>query len=303
MPAAPPPPAAPRHWFVELLGGGAAGVGLVLVLLPTLAVIYGAVSFKGSMIVGLPVLAILGIMILLGTLSLVAMLFKQLELTDPKQPLALPPGSMRATIALALIVLFAIFSITLYLSISNAGVPYTVAGLREAERNALVLATPSRVIVAEEDDCATAAKDACPKDDRRYKVTLRAASSTEGIDFAKQLLVLVGTLMTSVTSYYFATRAGSETDKTASPDATSQRTAGSPVSPAPAPDAAPAAAPAAATTPAAAPAAAGPVAAPVEPHAHAHDPDDADGCDVAILDATADEHLPPAMGGVAPKEA
>jgi len=284
---------AQTNQLLELLGGGAAGVGLVLVLLPTLAIVVGAVFFNGSMIVGLPVLAILGIMILLGTLSLVAMLFKQLELADPRQPLALPPGSMRATIALALIVLFAIFSITLYLSISNAGVPYTVSGLREAERNALVLATPSRVIVAEDDACASEAKDNCPKDDRRYKVTLRAASSSEGIDFAKQLLVLVGTLMTSVTSYYFASRAGSETDKPAGPDAGAQRTVTGSPAPAPAPATTPAPAPPATTPPAAAPAA----------NAQTHDPDDADGCDVDILDATADEHLPPAVGGVAPKQA
>lgn len=285
-------PASHSGWLVELLGGGAAGVGVVLVLLPTLAIVLGAVFFKGSMIVGLPVLAILGIMILLGTLSLVAMLFKRLELADPRQPLALPPGSMRATISLSLIVLFAIFSITLYLSISNNGTPYTVSALREADRNALVMATPSRVILVEDDQCASGDMDACPAADRRYKVTLRAASSSEGVDFAKQLLVLVGTLMTSVTSYYFATRASAETDKSGVIDPALRTLSvqrvnsgvggGTALTSDGVDGGGSASAGGAGTT------------------THAHVADDADGCDVEILDATADEHLPLAIGGVAP---
>jgi hypothetical protein len=281
-----------------MLGGGAAGVGLVLVLLPTLAIIIGAVSFNGSMIVGLPVLAILGIMILLGTLSLVAMLFKQLDLTDPTQPLALPPGSMRATIALALIVLFAIFSITLYLSIANAGTPYTVSGLRESERNALLMATPSRVVLAEDDQCAKPAADnACAAEDRRYKVVLRAASSSESIDFAKQLLVLVGTLMTSVTSYYFATRAGADADKSAG--AAPSTGAGQPTAGRGGAASAETGTEPAGTAGAGLAAGPGKATAAASNRSHAHDPDDADGWDVEIVDATADEHLPPASGGVA----
>ncbi len=278
--------------LLDLLGGGAAGVGFVLVLLPTAAIMLGAVYFEGSMIVGLPVLAILGIMILLGTLSLVAMLFKQLDLADPRQPLALPPGSMRATIALSLIVLFAIFSITLYLSIANAGIPYQVGGLREAERNALVTATPSRVILSEDDDCASPTKDACPVADRRFKLTLRAASSSEGIDFAKQLLVLVGTLMTSVTSYYFAARAGADSDRVSAADpATQAKTTVQTTTPqgGAGAEAGGDGAGAGATNLAGA-GAVGPV----------HDPDDADGGDVERIDATPDHDLPPAVGGVAP---
>ena len=49
-----PRPVATHHWRVELLGGGAAGIGVALVFLPTLAIVLGAVFFNGSMIVGLP---------------------------------------------------------------------------------------------------------------------------------------------------------------------------------------------------------------------------------------------------------
>ncbi|OYU42501.1 MAG: hypothetical protein CFE44_23640, partial [Burkholderiales bacterium PBB4] len=208
-----------------MLGGGAAGVGAVLVLVPTLAIVGGVAWSRGSMTVGLPVLAILGIMMLLGTLALVAMLFKRLDLTNRDQPLALPPGSMRAAIALSLIVLFAIISITLYLSISEGGKPYRVTDLRDTERNTLVIAGAARVMDVYDDACAGRAQAAnqptnlvegpatsaaakasepCADSDRRYSVVLRPLPSTESTDLAKQLLVLVGTLMTSVTSFYFA---------------------------------------------------------------------------------------------------
>lgn len=246
-------PAGQSDTLSDLLGGGAAGVGLVLVLLPTALLVACVAWFDRYKMVGLPVLAILGIMILLGTLALVAMLFKRLDLSDPLQPLALPQGSMRAAISLSLIVLFAIISITLYLSISNSGEPYTIGGLREGERTALVSATPSRVVQSYEERCATAAPPpdsapapagsppaavptpvtrapatatACAPGDRRFAVVLRAAPSSEAVDIAKQLLVLVGTLMTSVTSFYFAARAGAEPSKTATADPAAGKSAG-----------------------------------------------------------------------------
>jgi hypothetical protein len=103
--------------------------------------------------VRLPVLVITGVMALFATLALVAVTFSVAGLTDPTQALGLPEGSVRAAIALSLIVIFAITSIYLYSSLSKA--------------------------------------DANPRGD----------------DFAKQVFAVVGTLMTSVASFYFASRA------------------------------------------------------------------------------------------------
>ena len=101
------------------LTGGAFGAGLVLVLLPTIALFYIFEEADKLPSVGLPILAIFGIMILFGSVSLVSTLFARLKLSDKSQALALPEGSIRAAIALALIVLFAIISIMLYQSSSN----------------------------------------------------------------------------------------------------------------------------------------------------------------------------------------
>ena len=159
----------------------------------------------------------------------------------------------------------------------------------------------------------------CAEADRRYAVVLRAALPADAVDLAKQLLVLVGTLMTSVTSYYFATRAGAESDKSghtnpAAPDPVAQRVttppdgsggaggasvadrrAGgvTPVDPGAAPP--PSGTAVAGVAAATGAGATGPAAA----AAHAHAPDDADGCGVEMLDATPDDQLPIATGGVA----
>lgn len=246
---------------------GALGVGLVLVALPMLLLFAGADYLDKVHMVGLPLLAIFGIMILFGSLALVAMLFESLNLTNPEQPLALPEGSIRAAIALSLIVLFAIMSILLFKS--SAGTPFELGGLTEGQRNDIVAKSADRVQKIADAPCAKvlAAGTSCVADDRRYVVTLRSGVSSESTDLAKQLLILVGTLMTSVTSYYFASRAQSSATDAAIAKA-------NPASPAPAPAPAPA---------------------PVAPESDAH----VDGCDVAIDDPTPDHALPAARGGVA----
>lgn len=113
-----------------------------------------------EMAVRLPVLVITGVMALFATLALVAVAFSVAGLADPTQALGLPEGSVRAAIALSLIVIFAITSIYLYSSMADA------------------------------------------------------APDSPHVDFAKQVFAVVGTLMTSVASFYFASRAGAPTATT-----------------------------------------------------------------------------------------
>lgn len=280
---------------------GAFGAGLVLIVLPCAALYFGIDKIGAHPIVGLPILAVFGIMILFGALALISTLFARLYLSDASQALALPEGSIRAAIALALIVLFAIISIMLYQSISK---PYEITGLAEAQKDALLKdvtnhviavvpqcrasvegtaaalkgagATPTPVTSAE--GAATLVKGAegpttplkgCDPQDVRYSVFVRQPQGQESTDLAKQLLILIGTLMTSVTSFYFASRAtepkredktsGSAGDGTAGGDGqggtgSSGQSAGE---------------------------------------------NTVDGCDVAVVNATQDEDLPASKGGVA----
>lgn len=255
------------------LTGSALGVGFVLVTLPAALLFFGSRYLESVSLIGLPLLAIFGIMILFGTLALVAMLFQSLGLDDKRHPLALPEGSIRAAIALSLIVLFAIISIMLFQGM--AGKPMLLDGLTEPQRNEMVLKFGSRVESLSE-HCAKppAAGAECAGDDRRFALSLRSAPGPESLDLAKQLLILVGTLMTSVTSYYFAARGLS--GETRPPARQRDAAAGDDD----------AAAPAAA--------AAGSTVTTAEPEAHV------DGCEVPIDEATPDDQLPAARGGVAP---
>jgi len=121
--------------------------------------LYKMLGQDNNDVIRLPVLVITGVMALFATLALVAVTFSVAGLTDPTQALGLPEGSVRAAIALSLIVIFAITSIYLYSSLSEAD------------------------------------------------------ASSPGVDFAKQVFAVVGTLMTAVASFYFASRASTSAAK------------------------------------------------------------------------------------------
>ena len=243
---------------------GAFGAGLVLIVLPCIALYFGIGTMGRMPAIGLPILAIFGIMILFGALALVSTLFARLSLSDPQEALALPRGSVRAAIALALIVLFAIIAIMLYQSISK---PYVIRGLDENQVTDLVK-DPMNHVIAVIPECAPGADGAprplseCPAGEQRSAVHVLHSQGRESTDLAKQLLILIGTLMTSVTSFYFAARTN-ESDRDRIRD--DQGAGGD--------------------TPA--------DASPTELEAGV------DGCDFEVVDVTADEELPPARGGVA----
>jgi hypothetical protein len=229
---------------------GAIGAGLVLVFLPCVALYFGVDKISASPGIGLPILAIFGIMILFGALALVSTLFQRLGLSDPKEALALPNGSIRATIALALIVLFAIIAIMLYQSLAT---PDRIGSVTKEQAIAM-LSEPTSHVVAVTPDCAQA--------DCAYSVYVKVPPSLAATDLAKQLLILIGTLMTSVTSFYFAARTVEKARDAAATSLDTTRgslTAGDP------------------------------------------DAESAlDGCNVPITNATPDDDLPAAHGGVSP---
>jgi len=62
-----------------------------------------------------------GVVVLLASLTTVTIITSYLDLSDPKEALGLPKGSVRALIALSLIVIFSIMSLYLYAQL--AGTP------------------------------------------------------------------------------------------------------------------------------------------------------------------------------------
>jgi hypothetical protein len=252
---------------------GAFGAGLVLVFLPGAALVLFAKKLADTPIIGLPVLAIFGVMILFGALAMVATLFARLGLSNTAEALALPSGSVRAAIALALVVLFALISVMLYQSMAQHANTDDLIGLSDAERAKVIDVQAARLVSVTQNVCP----DNTPPEAKcvtTYTVKLRGSQPPEAVDLAKQLLTLIGTLVASVVSYYFAARANEAVTKAAIGMLKDPK---KPDDPTP-PDSSP-------PDPNAVP-------------AQAAD-DHTDGCNVPIENATDDADLPPATGGVA----
>jgi len=148
--------------------------------------------------VGLPLLVVGSVVVMMCMLAFVSVLFAAYGLQDRTQALALPEGSIRAVIAMMLIVLFAILTIYLYGSIA-AGTMHAVPNLTEAQRDQFIaqLGPGSAYWIADPQGGT-------------FTVWFRQGATAAGNDFAKQLLVLVGTLVTSISSFYFGSRLAGE---------------------------------------------------------------------------------------------
>jgi hypothetical protein len=180
--------------FLKGLVVSALVVMLIYVLAKSPDVINHLVNPNGSdrEEVTLPILAMIGIIILMLALTIMTAIFWFLDVSDKTQAMGLPEGSIRAVIALSLIVLFAILSIYLYTDISNGSTALTIDNLSDAARLQFIQEHPTL-----KDIQAVPEKN----DKNLYKVTYGSESTTRD-DFAKQLLVLLGTLMTAITSFY-----------------------------------------------------------------------------------------------------
>ena len=173
------------------------GVGCFIAFVVVLALLMGGPILQSRTItenaVKLPLLAIVGIMALLASIAIVSVTFSLAGLSDKSQALGLPEGSVRAVIALSLIVLFAITSVFLHSSLSERGLQRTAA-LSKADADAFAARLRSDELVGTEPSGA----------DRAVVVYRLGTQASE--DFAKQVFTLIGTLMTAVASFYFAAR-------------------------------------------------------------------------------------------------
>ena len=175
-----PPVSTNTKWL--LLGLGL----LVLILLGTTTAIIVGVK---DAFVNLPMLLIGGIVVFLITLSLVVVIFKRLELSDSRSALGLPEGSIRAFIALTLILLFFILANSIFGTLSSSRTIGFV-GLTEAERNA----RSNQIIQSR------------PRQEGNrtvYDGLQTDPQSQASHDVGKQLLTTVSTLVVAIAAFYF----------------------------------------------------------------------------------------------------
>ena len=181
--------------LLAIAGGMLYGLHAMFIGNPTHSASVSARDISTS--VQLPLLAITGVLALIVALALVSVSYALFELSDKTQALGLPEGSVRAVIALCLIVLFAILTIFLYSSLSSPQNKdlTSISGLTLEE----VQSAKSSLQVA-------FVKPPKPETKDGYTVYFREPRNPAAEDFAKQLLVMIGTLVTSVASFYFGSR-------------------------------------------------------------------------------------------------
>ena len=222
-----------NKWGAQILTGVAALVAVILLCI----VFWGLKDVVAMGDPGLPLVAIGGVVVLILLLTAVATMFSLLSLTNKDQAMGLPDGSIRAVIALSLIVLFAILSVFLYGNVSKGGAVVTIANMSDSERAQFIRdytnARDVRAVVVKDqngqprtfnDDKGQLIRNADGTPKYYYDVSYRSAN-TASEDFAKQLLILLGTLMTAITSFYLgagtvtsAVKTGSEASTNAAPN-------------------------------------------------------------------------------------
>lgn len=135
-----------KPWVLYgIIGGG----GVIIALLVILVMKVNWNLAPDNSAVMLPLILIVGVVVLLSVLGLLTFVFSTLGLSNQNEALGLPSGSVRAVIALMLLLVFAIMAIFLYSSIAIGN------------------------------------------------------TDKDSVDVAKQLITLLGTLVTAVSSFYF----------------------------------------------------------------------------------------------------
>lgn len=171
---------------------------VILLVIACLGVAATLASGKGPPEFMLPLLIISGVMMLLVTLALTAFVFSGVDLTDKTQALGLPEGSVRSVIALSLVLLFAILAVYLYSNMSSRGKIFEAKGLsQDASTQLKQQLLPGQFIFEQQVGDGAAAT---------FTVQYREAPNPASDDFAKQLLAIIGTLVTAVSSFYFGSK-------------------------------------------------------------------------------------------------
>jgi len=149
----------------------------------------------------LPVEIISGVIGVILVLTIVAVAFAALKLNDPTQALSLPQGSIRAVIALCLILIFAIMAIFLYGTFAQRMYTSEYEGI------------PLEVLQTIPKDQVIAVKSIEDKDGKTvYNVTKsnhQPPLTQDAIKFAQQILTTVSTLVVAVAGFYFGAKTSS----------------------------------------------------------------------------------------------
>ena len=150
----------------------------------------------------LTILVIAGPAALVALIALITVFYSFLGLTDAKQALGLPDGSIRAIVTLFILVLFSMLSVFIL-----EGYQTTTGKSVLPKQNAAQLADfiASHANVANLSISAEA--QPAPAGGALYNISY--GGNTDASDFAKTLMAALETLMTTVVGFYFGARTAS----------------------------------------------------------------------------------------------
>jgi len=184
------------------------------------AVIYGFITLYGKdgpskglegvvmLVAGFVTVALL---LYLGTLVL-----RALDMGAPGEALGMPEGSIRALIAMSLILIFAIIGIQVFAA-GSAGSELVSTGLTQLQIDAL--RADGAIVVSQ----TLLTPVPAPPAEALYDVTTRTVMTQEAHDFGLQLMTTVSTLVVAVAGFYFGSRAVSQATTTVSDQLTLSR--------------------------------------------------------------------------------
>ena len=151
------------------------------------------------------VLLVAGFVAVTLLLYLGTIILRTAGLSTKKEALGMPEGSIRALIAMSLILMFAIIGVTVLYS-GMGGEPIESNGISAAELERLENVQIISITVVD---------PAASPGSERFNVTARPELSQAGHDFGLQLLTTVSTLVVAVAGFYFGSRAVAQGAKTA----------------------------------------------------------------------------------------
>lgn len=143
----------------------------------------------------LPMLLIGGAVAMLLTIAIVAVVFSDFKLSDSRAALALPEGSVRAVIALLLILIFAIMAVFLYATL-----------LKGNERTSKRITQAQIDVLPKDEIVSIKAAGVGATGEPVFDVVLSVPANSAAQDFAKQLLTTVSTLVVAISAFYFGAR-------------------------------------------------------------------------------------------------
>ena len=157
-----------------------------------------------------------------SALTLTAIVFGGLNLTDPGEAFGLPSGSVRTLLAVGVMVLFAVFGLKFFTDAAKQGaVPrlsekpieiVEVLAVQLQDEVARYEKNKSLVVVVTAPGRAASAsgKDDPGVNAKLSLYTLESRRSPEAVDAQKQLLTAIITLLTTVIGFYFGSKSASD---------------------------------------------------------------------------------------------